>query len=94
MMAYTMGKDNKVTKSFEITDDGMKETAGGEVGQVPGAPKEFNRRQKEKWDALSGGNPSQTESQDGVAVGKFEPVYEKEPGEQHPPAFSAEGQPD
>ncbi len=47
MMAYTMGADNKVTKSFEITDDGMKETAGGEVGQVPGAPKGFNRRQKE-----------------------------------------------
>ncbi|KAJ9494604.1 hypothetical protein H2202_009856 [Exophiala xenobiotica] len=80
MMMYSMGKDDKVTKSFAITDDGVEETAGGEIGQVPGAPKEYNRRQKEHWHELSGKNRGQTQSQDGAAGGKSERLYEKESG--------------
>ncbi len=39
MVAYSIGKDNEVTKTTEITNDGIRETSGGEVGHIPSAPK-------------------------------------------------------
>ncbi len=58
MVAYSIGKDNEVTKTTEITNDGIRETAGGEVGHIPSAPKGW--KAGETFGVYAGGKRGQT----------------------------------
>lgn len=53
MVAYSIGKDNKVTKTTEITDEGIRETAGGEIGHIPSAPKGWKAGENSRFDMNS-----------------------------------------
>jgi hypothetical protein len=46
MMIQSFGKDGKLEKTFEITDEGTKTTKGGEFGVVPSAPDEVKQQQR------------------------------------------------
>ncbi|KAJ9613300.1 hypothetical protein H2200_003242 [Cladophialophora chaetospira] len=48
MLTHTLGAGNEVTRTIEVTDDGVKETAGGKIGHVPSAPPGWNEQNAEK----------------------------------------------
>ncbi len=53
MLMQTIGSDGSVEQTHEVDKDGnRKTTQGGRLGEVPGAPKDFNDRQAKYMDDI------------------------------------------